>query len=412
MRSRINKPQTDKELLSWLRLIRTESVGPVTFYKLLDRFGSAGDAIDNLPDLSKQKGKKTPINLYPIDYAEKELESLNRFGGKLITVKDSEYPLTLSSVYDAPPVLSVIGKTELLNSRCIGIVGSRNASYNGRKFTHKICTDLGEMGFTVVSGMARGIDTAAHKGSIQSGTIAVIAGGINNIYPQENKDLHAEICEKGVVVSETPFGFDPRPQDFPRRNRIISGMSEGVAVIEASLRSGSLITARVASEQGKEVFAVPGFPFDPRAQGTNKLIKEGATLIQNAEDIYRALSEFNFGVLRDVSDRDISDFRKQGKSYYFENQSVYGNDNDDFLADDDLETNHQELQACQIEDNDKLENPVDIIANILSHVPVELDEIVQACNLTAQEVQALLLEMELEGVVDRYPGGKVSLAVR
>jgi DNA processing protein len=364
------------EKLAWLRLIRTDNVGPITFYRLMERFGSAQAALDALPELSKKGGGKKELKVPPLGVIEKEYEMLTRHGGDIVTVTDEAYPLALSACEDAPPVLSVIGRKELMNSRCVGMVGARNASFNGRKFAAKLASDLGGAGFTVVSGLARGIDTAAHQGSVSTGTIAVVAGGIDVVYPEENRALYEKISQEGLIIAESPFGFSPRPQDFPRRNRIVSGISEGVVVVEASLRSGSLITARLAAEQGRDVFAVPGFPLDPRAQGPNKLIRDGAALIESAADIVEALDSFSSKSMRENN---------------FSGFAYEGSEDLDFIEPSDPETARQML----------LEN--------LSYNPIAVDELILTCHLTIPVVQTLLLEMELAGRLKRHPGGKVSL---
>ncbi|NCC21550.1 MAG: DNA-protecting protein DprA [Alphaproteobacteria bacterium] len=370
-------PLSDNERLDWLRLIRTESVGPLTFYRLVERFGSASRALEALPELAKKGGRAKPLIPCPAARAEKELETLTRYGARLVTVADGDYPLALSALEDAPPVLTVLGNPALLNTRCIGMVGARNASYNGKKFASKLAGELGVAGFTVVSGLARGIDTAAHQGSLSTATIAVIAGGIDVVYPQENKALYNDIREKGLIVAENPFGFAPRPQDFPRRNRIVSGVSEGVVVVEASLRSGSLITARLAAEQGRDVFAVPGFPLDPRADGPNKLIRDGATLVRNAADIVDSLDGFSAKSLREGG---FSPFMYE-----------------------------PEEELAVIDGNGDEEAGALVLQN-LSHSPVAVDELIHACHVSIPAVQKILLELELAGRLTRHPGGKVSLA--
>ncbi len=368
------QPLTEK--LSWLRLIRTDNVGPITFYRLMERFGSAEAAIEALPELSRKGGGKKKLEAPPISVIEREYELLKRFGGDLVTVVDEEYPLALTACEDAPPVLTVKGRKELLNSRCIGMVGARNASFNGKKFAAHLAEDLGKAGFVVVSGLARGIDTSAHQGAVSTGTIAVVAGGIDYVYPEENRSLYEQICEEGLIVAESPFGFNPRPQDFPRRNRIVSGISEGVVVVEASLRSGSLITARLAGEQGRDVFAVPGFPLDPRAQGPNKLIREGATLIQGASDIVEALNTFSAKSMRE---NNFAAFSYDGP------------------------------QTLDFAEPEEPEDAISSLLENLSYNPISVDELIHSCHLTIPVMQSLLLEMELAGRLRRHPGGKVSL---
>ena len=289
---------SDSEKLSWLRLARTENVGPITFYKLVEKYGSADAALDALPELAKRGGRKKPLKASVLSYVEREYEALQKMGGDIVTAMCESYPIALTAIDDAPPVLSYIGDIKLANKNCIGIVGARNASLNGRKFAEKLAADLVNLDQTVVSGLARGIDAAAHKGGIAS-TVAVVAGGIDLIYPEENTTLYKEICERGVVIAESALGAPHKAQLFPKRNRIVSGLSRACVVVEATLRSGSLITARMAGEQGRDVMAVPGHPLDPRAQGPNHLIREGATLIRSADDILEIIRNFSGNALRE-----------------------------------------------------------------------------------------------------------------
>ena len=280
----MSRPLSDSERLDWVRLSRSENVGPVTFRRLLDRFGSAAGALDALPELAAKGGGKNPRIATKAD-AEAECETLARLGARHLTYADAEYPAPLAALDDAPPIIAAGRNIGLLSRPCVGIVGARNASLNGRKLAETLANDLAETGIVVVSGLARGIDTAAHTASLARGTVAVVAGGIDIVYPPENARLQTAIFESGAVVSEMPPGMQPTQRLFPRRNRIISGLSRGVIVVEAALNSGSLITATQALEQGREVFAVPGSPLDPRAGGTNNLIRHGAHLTERAEDV-------------------------------------------------------------------------------------------------------------------------------
>lgn len=372
-KARQNNPLSDTEKLTWLRLSRTENVGPITFYQLVERFGSAGDALDALPDLANRGGRKKPLKAPSLSQIEKEYAALQNIGGDLVTASCDAYPLALSSTADAPPVLSYIGDISLANKNCIGIVGARNASLNGKKFAFKLAQDLGTREQIVVSGLARGIDTAAHEGSLNTGTIAVVAGGIDVIYPQENTKLFESITERGLVLAESPFGTAPQARHFPKRNRIVSGLSKAVVVIEATLKSGSLITARMAGEQGRDVMAVPGHPMDPRAQGPNHLIREGATLIRNAEDILEIISNFSGTSLREPL------------------QAPPG------------------FTVMPANDSDMPENAHDLIIENLSFTAITVDELVRSCHLTIPVVQTVLLELELAGRVKREAGGRVSL---
>ncbi len=278
-----------RQRLAWLRLIRSENVGPATFRTLVNEFGGAEAAIDALPILSRRGGAHH-IRLYSKDEAEAELAAAEALGAHLAAIGEPGYPPALAEVDAPPPLVYVKGNLDLAGSPIVALVGARNGSAVGQKFTRGLATDLGLEGFVIASGLARGIDTAAHLASLESGTIAVLAGGIDNVYPPENEELQRAIGERGLLLSERAPGFSPRGKDFPRRNRLISGISLAVIVIEAAERSGSLITARFAGEQGREVFAVPGSPLDPRSTGTNNLLKQGAGLVTSAADIVEALA--------------------------------------------------------------------------------------------------------------------------
>ena len=273
------------ERMDWLRLIRSENIGPITFYQLLARYGSATAALEALPDLARRGGRNGGIRVPTRADALKEMAAVERAGATLIAWGEPNYPPALTSVEDAPPLLSARGNLALASRRAIAIVGARNASANGKRFARDIAMQLGQHDLAVVSGLARGIDAAAHEGALQSGTIAVLATGIDQVYPEENRALQQAIGEHGLLLAEQPVGTEPHARNFPRRNRIISGIATGVLVVEAALKSGSLITARLALEQGREVFAVPGSPLDPRCRGTNDLIRRGAKLTEDAEDI-------------------------------------------------------------------------------------------------------------------------------
>ncbi len=260
----------DSEKLDWLRLSRSENIGPITFFQLIRRFGAAAAALDAVPDLARRGGRKRPIKLCDPATAEAEAAAIEKAGARLVAACEPEYPKALAAIADPPPALTVLGRPEMLASQdpTVGIVGARNASGAGRRIAQGIATDLGTRGIIVASGLARGIDTAAHNGALKTGTVAVVAGGVDVYYPPENEDLQNAIAAEGAVISEQPMGTEPQARHFPRRNRMISGLSLGVLIVEAASRSGSLITARTALEQGREVFAVPGSHLDPRAQGT------------------------------------------------------------------------------------------------------------------------------------------------
>ena len=363
----------DTEKRDWLRLIRSENVGPITFFRLLRRFGSAVDALLALPDLAQRGGRKKTIKLYSEDKAEAEIETLENMGAHLIAWREPDYPYLLAKIDDPPPLISVLGITKLLNKSTIAIVGARNASLNGRRFARDISTALGHAGQTIVSGMARGIDASAHDGALDTGSIGVVAGGVDHIYPKENAALYAEMRERGALISEMPPGTIPQAQHFPRRNRMISGICQGVVVIEAGQRSGSLITARMALEQGRDVFAIPGSPLDPRNRGSNDLLRQGAILTEKAEDILSELGPLKHLPLR-------------------ESQPIETND----ILDDDATPETAEAAR-------------DLILECLGPAPVKVDEVIRSCHLSAPVVSAALLELELAGRLERHPGQQVSL---
>ena len=378
-KNNINQDLSETERLAWLRLFRTDNIGPITFYQLVERFGSATEALRALPDLSKRGGRAKPLQAPPEKQIYKEYSALQKLGGQIVTVQDSAYPLALAATDDAPPILSVIGDTSLLNKSCVAIVGARNASINGKKFAQKIASDLGKRGQIVVSGLARGIDTAAHNGALNTGTIAVVAGGIDVVYPEENQKLYDEIKEKGLVVAESALSAKPFAASFPRRNRIVSGISKGVLVVEATQRSGSLITARLAGEQGRDVYAVPGSPLDPRASGPNHLIREGATLVRKADDILEIMMDFSGNSLRDSGPRTE-------KIQHW----VFGNTTSENIKNSDIDIR-------------------DILISHLSVTPILVDELLRACDVSLMDVQTSILELELAGRIKRLPGNKITL---
>ena len=372
--STANNALSEQEKLDWLRLYRTENIGPITFYKLLERYGDAEKALLALPGLGKKGGRKKPLTAPAMQAIEAEYEALKKVGGDIVTASCPEYPMALSAIDDAPPVLSYLGDITLANKSCIALVGARNASINGRKFAEKISRDLGARGQIIASGLARGIDTAAHKGALETGTIAVVAGGIDIVYPQENTELFHQIREKGLILAESPWGQEPVARLFPRRNRIVSGLSAAVIVVEATLKSGSLITARMAGEQGRDVMAVPSHPLDPRGQGPNHLIREGATLIRNADDVIEIINNFSGNGLRDVLSTP-------------QNFSINPVSNDD----------------------DVTEKTIEDIAEQLSFSAITVDELLRSCQLSISALQMILLELELAGRIERLPGNRVRL---
>ncbi|WP_119679007.1 DNA-processing protein DprA [Indioceanicola profundi] len=368
---------TPQERLDWLRLTRSENVGPVTFHRLLERFGTATAALAALPDLARRGGRANPLRIPSKAEAERELTGLERMGGRMVASCEPDYPRALAAIDDAPPVLSLLGHPQLLKRPAVAIVGARNASIAGRNMAQKLGRELAAAGFLVVSGMARGIDTSAHQGALSDGTAAVVAGGADIVYPAENAGLHAELRHRGVIIAESALGTEPQARHFPRRNRLISGLSLGVLVVEAALKSGSLITARMANDQGREVLAIPGSPADPRAQGCNRLIKDGATLVESAEDVVEVLKRLT-GQPFGERDRDLFSIAAMPSP-----APVHGE------AD--------------------LEEARTLIAASLSPTPVLIDEVVRGCQLSAGVVRTVLLELELAGRVQIHPGGRVSL---
>jgi DNA processing protein len=366
----------DETRLDWLQLAKSENVGPATFRRLINRFGGARAALEALPGLARAGGLRRSVRVYPRASAERDMDKLHKLGARSIALGEDAYPGLLKHVDSAPPLICAKGRFELLQENCIGMVGARNASAVGRKFAQSLATDMARAGYVIASGLARGIDTAAHQASLASGTVAVLAGGLDVVYPPENADLQRAIGEEGVLLSEMMPGTRPKAEFFPRRNRIISGVSLGVVVVEAAIRSGSLITARMAAEQGREVSAVPGSPLDPRAGGTNKLIKDGATLVTNARDISAVV--------------DALPRHWQGQLNQMDQSSP-----DEFVD--------QEIE--EIAGNDR-----QTIANLLSPTPVEIDELIRQSNLAPQVVLAILLELELAGRIERHAGQRVSLS--
>ncbi len=360
---------SDAERLDRLRLIRSDNVGPRTFNSLLSHFGDARMALERLPDLARRGGAHRSGRICGEEEARAELAMSRRMGIALVAPGEAAYPPRLATLDDAPPLLGVRGAPETLMRPMIAIVGSRNASGAGLKFASQLARDLGDAGFLVISGLARGIDQAAHRATVASGTVAVLAGGHDRIYPAEHEDLLAALLETGGAISEMPLGHSPRARDFPRRNRLISGASLGVVVIEAAHRSGSLITARMAAEQGREVFAVPGSPLDPRAAGTNDLIKQGATLTTEASDVINAVAP--------IMERPIMLGAREGDEEPL-----------------DFDTGASERAS---------------IVDLLGPTPISLDDLIRMSGASPATVRTVLLELELAGRLERHGGGLVSL---
>lgn len=361
-------PDPSADQIARLRLIRSENIGPITYFQLLARFGSAAAALEAIPALAARGGGRAP-RLASSAAVEREIEQVERLGARYLFLGQGLYPPLLAELETAPPALIVKGHPGLLDRPAVAMVGARNASAAACRFARTLAQALGEAGIVIVSGLARGIDSAAHDGALETGTVAVVAGGIDIVYPPENESRQRSIAERGLLVSEQPPGLEPRSRHFPSRNRIIAGLAHGTVVVEAAPRSGSLITARCAAEAGREVMAVPGSPLDPRAQGCNQLIREGATLVQSADDVIEAISPSR-----------IRPFRQPERGY-----------------------GKGEVPA---EAGDEARRA---IADLLSGTPVPVDELIRQSGLAPAVVQTVLLELELAGRLERHAGGRVSL---
>lgn len=357
-----------RDKLARLQLIRSANIGPVTYFQLIARFGTAQAALQAIPELAARGGGRPP-RLASLADIEREVEWVRALGARYLFLGQHDYPALLAEIDNAPPAIIFRGRLELLERPMIALVGARNASAAACRFARGLAQDLGRSGASVVSGLARGIDTAAHEGSLVTGTIAVIASGIDIVFPPENAALQEEIAQEGLLFAEQPPGTEPRARHFPYRNRIIAGLAAGTVVVEAAPRSGSLITARLAAESGREVMAVPGSPLDPRAQGCNLLIREGATLIQNAADVMEAVGPMDSRLMR----QERMPFAQEPVS------------------------------------SDTTERERSDVAALLSMTPVAVDEIIRQSSLPPAIVQTVLLELELAGRLDRHAGGRVSL---
>jgi DNA processing protein len=360
---------SDEQRLAWLRLIRSENIGPATFRELINRFGSASAALEAVPALAERGGRR--IRVTPLADAERELRAAAAIGAAFVALGEPGYPPWLRHVDGAPPLVAVRGDPAVLVRPMVGIVGSRNASIAGRKYAMQLAAGLGGHGYVVASGLARGIDAAAHEAALDGGTVAVFAGGLDRLYPPENETLAKRILDRGGAhVSEMPMGWEPRARDFPRRNRIVSGLSLGVVIVEAATQSGSLITARLAAEQGRLVFAVPGSPLDPRASGTNRLIRDGAHIVTSLDDILDELSP-----MRDRTPEGAEEPAPPDEPFP-------GDAGDDDRA---------------------------RIVSALGPTPVTVDEIIRFTGLRPAVVHLVLLELSLAGRIERHPGQRVSL---
>jgi DNA processing protein len=361
---------SDEQRVDWLRLIRSQNIGPRTFRSLINHFGGARAALEALPSLARRGGARGAVVICSREDAARELALARKLGVAIVAWGEPDYPTRLQAIDDAPPLLTIRGNAAALARPMVAIVGSRNASGAGLKFTQMLARELGDAGFIVVSGLARGIDAAAHKASLTSGTVAVLAGGQDRVYPAEHISLLDAILPAGTALSEMPLGWEPRAADFPRRNRLISGLSLGVVIVEAAKRSGSLITARCALEQGREVFAVPGSPLDPRAEGTNGLIKQGAALVTETADIVSALQPI------------------------MEQHEWFAREPDhDMPPSDEAPADDERVR----------------IISLLGPAPVGIDDLVRLAQSSPAVVRMVLLELEIAGRIERHGGGMVSL---
>jgi DNA processing protein len=360
----VTRALTDAQRRDWLRLARSENVGPVTFDQLIRRYGEASLALAALPELARRGGRSS-LRIAAEREAEAELAAGAALGARLIAACEPDFPRALAALDPPPPLIWVRGDAALLQRRTVAIVGARVASAAGQRFARGLAAELGQTGHVIVSGLARGIDGAAHEGSLATGTVAVLGGGVDDVYPPEHRGLYERIVATGCVVSESEPGRTAVARDFPRRNRIIAGLARAVVVVEAEFRSGSLITARLANEQGREVLAVPGSPLDPRARGANDLIRQGAAICEGVEDVLRALE-------------GLGDFREPEAGGF---------------------------TPAPAESDPRL---VTRIADLLSPTAVSRDELVRATGAPPSAVAAALIELALAGRAELLPGGQVA----
>ena len=413
---------TDAQRLDWLRLIRSENIGPRTFKGLINRYGGAGAALAALPELARiHAGRKVVIA--SLESCDREIELIARAGARLVALGEPDYPPLLRAIDAPPPLLTVLGASASLIRPAVAIVGSRNASAAGLSFADLLARELGREGLVIVSGLARGIDARAHRAALPTGTIAVLAGGLGRIYPDEHAPLVEEIAARGgAVLTEMPFLWEPRGRDFPRRNRIVAGLAHGTVVVEAARRSGSLITARFALEQGREVFAVPGSPLDPRAEGTNDLLREGSTFCTAAADVVTALAPRVAGVAPQRAQLREDLFFGSDTEPLWDETDIFGQ------ADVPLTSAGLELDdpgapplrapqpppspmpsAAMPRARKNAADMLDEVTALLGPSPASIDDIVRATGASASEVQAALLELDLAGRLERHGGGRVSL---
>ena len=373
----LTPPQSVEDEVAWLRLLRSRRVGVSTFFRMMQEYGSAQDALAALPEVAKAAGVRKYLPC-PRAVVEDEMKAARFAGARLVAFGTADYPALLTTIPDPPPLLWVLGKVSLLNRPTIAMVGARNASSLGTRMARKLAADLSGADFVIASGLARGVDTAAHSTALEGGTIAVMAGGVDVVYPRENAVLAQDIADKGVRISEQPMGLSPQARHFPRRNRIISGLAQAVVVVEAAAKSGSLITARAALEQGREVLAVPGHPYDARASGCNMLIRDGATLVRGARDVTDALAPL-------VKART-------------QNATATTNSPDIPPPPPETRTRQETLALHQ-----------EILAR-LGPSPVGEDQLIRDLSLPASHITPVLVSLELDGKIERMPGGALALA--
>lgn len=366
---------SDRQRLNWLRLIRTDNVGPATFRDLINRCGSAEAALAMLPELAMRGGAMRGVRVTTQDEAERELETAHRLGARFVAIGEPDYPAMLRRIELPPPLVAIKGSDAALAMPAVSVVGSRNASLAGIRMARMLASELGQAGYAIVSGLARGIDAAAHQASLETATVAVLAGGIDRPYPPENERLCAEIAARGALVSEMPFGWEPRARDFPRRNRLVAGLGLGLVVVEAAQRSGSLISARLANEMGRLVFAVPGSPLDPRAAGTNGLLKDGAIMVTGTRDILDVIAT-------------QTPAREARPPSAMEEPSLFDG-------------------AVPPPEEDERNR----VVAALGPVPVHVDEVIRHTHVSASQLATILLELDLAGRLERHAGGAVSLVL-
>jgi len=405
----------DEQLIDWLRLIRSENIGPRTFRQLINRYGGARPALEALPELVAKTLRGRVIRVADRDDVMREIAAAHAGGVRFLASIDPEYPPLLREISDAPPIIAVRGDASVTRRDAVAIVGSRNASAVGLAFAERLARGLATANFVIVSGLARGIDAVAHRATLTTGTIAVLAGGHARPYPAEHEKLVDEIAERGLVISEMPFDWEPRGRDFPRRNRLIAGVSRATVVVEAARRSGSLITAKFANDQGREVFAVPGSPLDPRAEGANDLLRQGANLCTRAEDVVEVLA----GSSPRSSPSDLFDAADQvGESEpLFDEIDFFAAPNATFVyAEATLAPAFIERKLSSAQDEDHSltmrateKDPVGLVVSLLGPAPITINKLVRVSGLSAQIVHGVLVELEIGGRIHRPGGDLVSL---